>query len=55
MVSRQSVQFMRIPGRAGEPESFTAVPFGVLLSTRFVTQGCANVRCSSHSLRPGLT
>ncbi len=26
MVSRQSLQFMRFPGRAGEPESFTALP-----------------------------
>ena len=25
MISRQSLQFMRFPGRAGEPESFTAL------------------------------
>ena len=26
MISRQSLQFMRFPGRAWEPESFTALP-----------------------------
>jgi len=26
MISRQSLQLMRFPGRAGEPESFTALP-----------------------------
>ena len=30
MVSRQSLQFMRFPGRAGEPESFTALPVGAV-------------------------
>ncbi len=28
MISRQSLQFMRFPGRAEEPESFTALPSG---------------------------
>ena len=28
MISRQSLQFMRFPGRAGEPESFTVLLAG---------------------------
>ena len=31
MASRQSLQFMRFPGRAGEPESFTALPVGATI------------------------
>ena len=59
MISRQSLRFMRFPGRAGEPESFTALPGGatqhVARSLLSPLRGFAEFESpQSPGLRPGL-